>query len=170
MGLRERCGKLGVHILVYNLARFKEEDWTYRSKKEEGYMLNKIFNTYYAGCGTHKSMEHQLFGEASFPCIFFFDGQGNIMFCSRGGYDPDANTLWLLDKAIAEHFNVKPTKSITICCKCNGKGYILVCGECNGTGRCKPNPYKSTDESAGICTYCGGSGNGFMICPSCKGR
>lgn len=104
--------------------------------------------------------------------LVYFSLTDKVILCSvvRGGYDPDANTLWLLDKAIAEHFNVKPTKSITICCKCKGKGYILVCGECNGTGRCKPNPYKSTDESAGICTYCGGSGNGFMICPSCKGR
>lgn len=41
LGLRERWEKLGVHILVYNLARFKEEDWTYRRKKEEGYMSNK---------------------------------------------------------------------------------------------------------------------------------
>ena len=171
-GLRERWGKLGVHILVYNLARFEEEESTYRREKDGGYrayMLNKIFDTYYRGPGTHKSIEHQLFGEASFPCIFFFDGQGNIMFCSKG-YDPDANTLWLLDKTIAEHFNVKPMKSITICHKCNGEGYILVCYKCKGTGRCKVNIHGSPDESVGICPICGGSGSGFAICPSCKGR
>lgn len=74
-GLRERWEKLGVHILVYNLARFEEEDWTCSSKKEEGYILNKIYDTYYAGYGTHRSIEYQLFDDASFPCIFSLMGK-----------------------------------------------------------------------------------------------
>lgn len=160
-GLRERWEKLGVHILVYNLARFEEEDWTCSSKKEEGYILNKIYDTYYAGYGTHSSIEYQLFGNASFPRVFFFDGQGNTIFCNEnGGYNPESKMLWLLDKTIADYFNVKPMKSITICHKCNGEGYILVCYKCKGTGRCKVNIHGSPDESVGICPICGGHGDG----------
>ena len=160
-GLRERWEKLGVHILVYNLARFEEEDWIYSREKEGGYILNKIFDTYYRGSGTHKSIEHQLFGDESFPRIFFFDGQGNILFCSNG-YDTKSNTLWLLDKNIAEHFNVKPMKYITTCHKCNGEGYILVCYRCKGTGRCKVNIHGGPDESVGICSICGWHGDGLV--------
>lgn len=92
---------------------------------------------------------------------FFFDGQGNTIFCNEnGGYNPESNMLWLLDKTIADYFNVKPMKSITICHKCNGEGYILVCYKCKGTGRCKVNIYGGPDESVGICPICGGHGDG----------
>ena len=155
LGLRERWEKLGVHILVYNLERYEKEDRAYSFLKKEYIYLNNIYDTYYRGTGTHKSIEHQWLGDESFPSIFFFDGQDNTIFCHRG-YNPESNMLWLLDKTIAEHFNAKPMKSITICRKCNGKGYILVCYKCKGTGRCKVNMHDGSDESVGICPICEG--------------